>query len=84
MCEKSTEILNPLSPEHESMLIVYKATPELNDQYWCPSTYGHKADISYNLNENLIPILDSVKFIILYLFNIFIFTMLINFRTIKK
>lgn len=63
LCEKSGDTLNLLNPERSSSFIVYKATPELNDHYWCPSTYGHKAEINYNLNENNIPFLDSVNLI---------------------
>ncbi|RNA20857.1 transmembrane protein -like [Brachionus plicatilis] len=62
LCEKNDVNLNEINPDKTSSFIVYKATPELNEQYWCPSTNGNKAEISYNSDESLIPFINSVLF----------------------
>lgn len=61
LCEKSNQNLNDLNENKTSSFAAYKATPELNDQYWCPNTYGNKAEINYYSDESLIPFLDLVK-----------------------
>lgn len=61
LCDKSfTKLEVPkLDETSTSSFSAYKGTPELSDQYWCPSTYGTKAKINYKVDTSLIPFLNS-------------------------
>lgn len=60
MCPKKNFNNKQFDESSTSTFLAYKETPDLPNQYWCPSDYGGKAKIDYKRDHKLIPLLTIV------------------------